>query len=103
MKRCFVAVVVALSPFAALADSPAPVPAACLSSDEMREAVAAGHAIAPTAATRAARRAADGEILRVRLCRHEDALVYRVTMLQRDGRVGHVTIDGVSGKVDGMR
>jgi uncharacterized membrane protein YkoI len=34
---------------------------------------------------------------------HEDKLVYRVTLLQRDGRVGHVTVDGSSGKVAEVR
>ncbi len=76
---------------------------ACLSSEQMREAIFAGHAVPATAATRAARDASAGDVVRVRLCRENDSLIYRVTMLQRDGRVGHVTIDGSSGKVADVR
>ena len=76
---------------------------ACLSSEQMREAIFAGHAVAATAATRAARDASAGDVVRVRLCRENDNLIYRITMLQRDGRVGHVTIDGSSGKVSDVR
>jgi uncharacterized membrane protein YkoI len=77
--------------------------AACLSGEQMREAVGAGHAVSGVVASRAARDAVAGEIVRVRLCRQNDHLVYRVTMLHRDGRVGHVTIDGSSGKVAEVR
>ena len=76
---------------------------ACLSSEEMREAVFAGTAVPAATATRAARDASAGDVVRVRLCHHEERLVYRVTLLQRDGRVGHVTIDGSSGKVAEVR
>ncbi|MGL4438316.1 MAG: PepSY domain-containing protein [Bosea sp. (in: a-proteobacteria)] len=69
----------------------------------MREAVFAGHAVPANAATRAAREASAGDVVRVRLCHHEERLVYRITMLQRDGRVGHVTVDGSSGKVAEVR
>jgi uncharacterized membrane protein YkoI len=75
----------------------------CLSSEQLRDAVFSGHAIPANAATRAAREASNGDVVRVRLCHHEERLVYRVTMLQRDGRVGHVTIDGSSGKVAEVR
>ncbi len=81
----------------------AQVQGACLSSEQMREAIFAGHAVPATAATRAARDASAGDVVRVRLCRDNDSLIYRITMLQRDGRVGHVTIDGSSGKVSDVR
>ncbi len=81
----------------------AQTPGACLSSEQMREAIFAGHAVPATAATRAARDASAGDVVRVRLCRENDNLIYRITMLQRDGRVGHVTIDGSSGKVSDVR
>ncbi len=71
----------------------------CLNIDEMREAVRDGHAVPAATATRIARDASRGEVLRVRLCRHNEALVYRITTLARDGRVAHVTIDGASGKL----
>jgi uncharacterized membrane protein YkoI len=87
----------------AVCSAPAFAQSGCLSSEQMREAVFAGHAVPANAATRAAREASTGDVVRVRLCHHEARLVYRVTMLQRDGRVGHVTIDGSSGKVAEVR
>ncbi len=81
---------------------------ACLTGEELRDAVGAGHAVPAAVATRAARGASEGEVVRVRLCREaqgkdDQKLVYRVTMLHRDGRVGHVTVDGTSGKIDDVR
>ncbi len=76
---------------------------ACLSGEQMRDAVFAGHAVPAAAATRTARDASAGDVVRVRLCREDDRLIYRVTLLQRDGRVGHVTIDGSSGRVAEVR
>ncbi len=75
-----------------------PVLASCLSQGEMREAVAAGQAISAVNATRAAQGAyPDAEVTRVELCRADGGLVYRITLLQRDGRVMQVNIDAVSG------
>jgi hypothetical protein len=81
---------------------------ACLTSEQMRDAVGAGHAVTAAIATRAARGASEGEVVRVRLCREaqgkdDQKLVYRITMLHRDGRVGHVTVDGTSGKIADVR
>ena len=78
-------------------------PPSCLSGEQMRDAVVAGHAVPASAATRAARDASSGEIVRVRLCHEQERLVYRVTLLQRDGRVDHVTVDGSSGRVADVR
>ncbi len=81
---------------------------ACLTGEQMREAVGAGHAVPAALATRPPRGASEGEVVRVRLCREtqgkdDQKLVYRITMLHRDGRVGHVTVDGTSGKIDDVR
>ena len=81
---------------------------ACLTGEQMRDAVGAGHAVPAAIATRAARGASEGEVVRVRLCREaqgkdDQKLVYRITMLHRDGRVGHVTVDGTSGKIADVR
>jgi uncharacterized membrane protein YkoI len=75
----------------------------CMSADELREAVDAGHAVPPATASRAAREVASGDVLRIRLCRLDEKFVYQVTTLQRDGRVAHVTIDGASGNVAAIR
>jgi uncharacterized membrane protein YkoI len=74
-----------------------------MTAEEMREAVEAGHAVPALAASRAARGAGGGEVVRIRLCRADERIVYRVTTLRRDGRVAHVTIDGASGNVAAVR
>jgi uncharacterized membrane protein YkoI len=75
----------------------------CLTQDQMREAVNTGLAIQPGGASRAAQIASGGEVVRIRLCQGEGQLFYHVTLLKRDGRVGHVTIEGGSGKVASVR
>jgi uncharacterized membrane protein YkoI len=89
-------ILLTLALFAALTGSPAI--ANCLSQGEMREAVAAGQAISAVDATRAAQGAhAGAEVTRVDLCRAGGGLVYRITLLQRDGRVVQVNVDARSG------
>lgn len=78
-------------------------PIACLSAQETREAVSDGKVMQPAVASRHAREAAPGEVLRIRLCRQGDEFVYVVTTIKRDGRVARVTLDGASGKVADIR
>jgi uncharacterized membrane protein YkoI len=78
-------------------------PNACLTADEMHGAVNANEAVPPALAHRHAREAAQGDILRMRLCREDGVLMYLVTVLKRDGRVARVTIEAVSGKVAAVR
>lgn len=78
-------------------------PISCLSPDETRDAVADGRVIQPAQASRHARHAAPGEVVRIRLCRQGDDYVYVVTTLKRDGRVARVTLEGQSGKVETIR
>lgn len=80
-----------------------PQPMVCLSADEMRETIADGRVIQPVQASRHALNAAPGEVLRIRLCRQGEELVYVVTTLKRDGRVARVTLEGQSGKVETVR
>ena len=76
----------------------------CLSSGEMSDAVATRRVVAPADAIALARRAVPkADILRASLCREPDALVYRITVLQRDGRLVRVTVDAPSGKVKVIR
>lgn len=75
----------------------------CLSASETREAVSDGRVIQPAQASREAKSAAPGEVLRIRLCRQGDEFVYVVTTLKRDGRVARVTLEGQSGKVATIR
>ncbi|CAM5770174.1 PepSY domain-containing protein [Bosea minatitlanensis] len=95
---------------ALLASAPAPIlrvdnpaPMSCLSSDETRSVVAEGRVIQPADASRHARRAAPGEVVRIRLCRQGEDFVYVVTTLKRDGKVARVTLEGQSGKVATIR
>ncbi|MDP3408242.1 PepSY domain-containing protein [Bosea sp. (in: a-proteobacteria)] len=78
-------------------------PMSCLSADETRDMVADGRVIQPALASRHARQAAPGEVVRIRLCRQGDDYVYVVTTLKRDGRVARVTLEGQSGKVGTIR
>ncbi|PZU89638.1 MAG: hypothetical protein DI527_15780 [Chelatococcus sp.] len=80
-----------------------PAQIACLSADETREAVAEGRVMQPVEASRHARRAAPGEVVRISLCRQGEDFVYVVTTLKRDGRVARVTLEGQSGKVAAIR
>lgn len=96
--------------FALLASQPAlvlrvddPTPVSCLSSEETRDAVTEGKVIQPAEASRNARHAAPGEVLRIRLCRQGEEYVYLVTTMKRDGRVARVTLEGQSGKVATVR
>jgi uncharacterized membrane protein YkoI len=96
--------------FALVASSPMPVirvddasPISCLSSEETRDAVAEGRVMQPAEASRHARHAAPGEVVRIRLCRQGDDFVYVVTTLKRDGRVARVTLEGQSGKIATIR
>jgi uncharacterized membrane protein YkoI len=96
----FAAVSLSVSPVSPV-DAAAPI--ACLSADETREAVTAGQVMQPALASRHARDAAPGEVVRISLCRQGESFVYVVTTLKRDGRVARVTLDGHSGKVSDIR
>lgn len=92
-----------LAPPAVILHIDDPQPITCLSAQEMRELIADGRVIQPVQASRHARNAAPGEVLRIRLCRQGEDLVYVVTTLKRDGRVARVTLEGQSGKVETIR
>ena len=72
----------------------------CLSSQDMREVVHSSGVVAPAAALKAAQQAVPrGDVVRANLCRHNEALVYVIVSLRKDGRFAYVTIDAASGKV----
>ncbi len=83
--------------------TPARAQSECLTSSATQEAVAGKKAVPPAQALRAARSHARGETLRARLCHHNDQLVYWVTVLMRDGKVGRVLVDAADGHVVEMR
>jgi uncharacterized membrane protein YkoI len=75
----------------------------CLTKSEQRAAISHGQAVTLAAAIRSARGSVRGhgarEVVRARLCREEKGLVYLLTLLSRDGKVTHATVDATSGKV----
>ena len=76
---------------------------ACLSKAEQRAAISHGQAVTLAAAIRSARGSVRGrgarEVVKARLCREPNGLVYVLTLLARDGKVTHTTVDATSGKV----
>jgi uncharacterized membrane protein YkoI len=73
----------------------------CLSRNEQRAAITDGKAVPLAAARRAARLKTPGELVRARLCHKSERLIYLLTVLARDGKVAHVTVDAKNGAVIG--
>jgi uncharacterized membrane protein YkoI len=76
---------------------------ACLTKSEQQAAIAHGQAVTLAAAIRAVRGSVRGrgsrEVVRARLCRDNERLVYVLTVLARDGKVTHKTVDATTGRV----
>jgi uncharacterized membrane protein YkoI len=88
----------ALVPSPALAASP--VEQSCLSRAEQRAAVAVNKAIRLAQAIKSARNQGHrAEVVRARLCRHGETLVYVLTLLGQSGKVTNVTVDAVNGEL----
>jgi len=71
-----------------------PASAACLSGGQARQAVNSGQALRAGAI----RGIINAEIIGMKLCRAGGRLVYRVTVLKRNGKVGRIVIDAASGR-----
>jgi hypothetical protein len=74
-------------------------PSGCLSETEIRDEVAAKRVVPQVVALRAARAAGGGEVVRARLCRGQDGLIYAITALKRDGKVLRIDVDAATGRV----
>jgi uncharacterized membrane protein YkoI len=73
---------------------------ACLNKAEQRAAVADKKAIPLARAIKSRReRGHHADLVRARLCRHGDGLVYVLTLLGRSGRVIRETVDAANGEV----
>ena len=96
----FFPVALALGLMAASAFAAPPPQNACLTKAEQRAAVADNKAI-PLAQTIKTRREQGhrAELVRARLCRHGDRLVYVLTLLGRSGKVISETVDAANGEV----
>jgi uncharacterized membrane protein YkoI len=73
----------------------------CLDQKERRAEEEAGHLVHIGAAMRVARSRMPGTVVRARLCRNNDGLVYVLTVLAHDGKVALLTIDAVKGTLVG--
>jgi uncharacterized membrane protein YkoI len=75
---------------------------ACLTKVEQRAATANGQAVTLGTALRSAHltvRHGAREVVKARLCHRGGRLVYVLTVLARNGKVTHTTVDATSGKV----
>jgi uncharacterized membrane protein YkoI len=73
----------------------------CLDQKERRAESDSGHLVRLDAAMRVARNRMPGTVVRARLCRTSDGLVYLLTVLAHDGKVGRLTVDAVKGTLVG--
>jgi len=70
----------------------------CLTQEQRRAAVSSHRAIPLARAVRDLKSGmGGGEVVRARLCNHGEELVYVLTVLARDGKVTHASIDAASG------
>ncbi len=77
-----------------------PVEQSCLTRAEQRAAVAANKAVPLAQAIKSARnRGHRAEVVRARLCRHDETLVYVLTLLGQSGKVISVNVDAVNGEL----
>jgi uncharacterized membrane protein YkoI len=99
VSRLFPAVLV-LGLMAAPALAADPPYNGCLNKAEQRAAVADQKAIPLARVIRFRReRGQHADLVRARLCRHGDGLVYVLTLLGRSGRVISETVDAATGEV----
>jgi uncharacterized membrane protein YkoI len=87
---------------AARADHPGAEAAhACLDQRERRAEIETGRVVRLGVAIHAAKSRMAGTVVRARLCRGKDGLVYMLTVLARDGKVARITVDAVKGTLVG--
>jgi uncharacterized membrane protein YkoI len=73
----------------------------CLDQKERRAEVESGRVVRLDTALRAVRSKMAGTLVRARLCRGNDGLVYVLTVLARDGKVARLTVDAAKGSLVG--
>lgn len=74
---------------------------ACLDQKERRAETENGRLVPLGAAIRVAKSRMPGTVVRARLCRANDSLVYMLTVLARDGKVRSLAVDAVKGTLVG--
>ena len=75
----------------------------CLSQKERRSVVDSGAVLRLAAAVHAVRSHVQGTLVRARLCRRPEGLVYLLTVLGHDGKVARITVDAAKGTLVGKR
>ncbi len=76
--------------------------ARCLSGGELRAAVVNSKTV-PIASVIHSLHRAPKEVIKAQLCQEPDRLVYKLTLLGRDGKVKRETVDATNGAVVGER
>ena len=77
-------------------------PTHCLSGDEQRAAIVNGKTV-PIATVIHSLHRAPKDVIKAQLCQEPDRLIYKLTLLGRDGKVKRETVDATSGAVVGER
>ncbi len=72
---------------------------ACLTAAQAREAIAMRRLAEPFRVMQTAAHHFQAEALRAKLCRRKDEFIYEISLLRRDGKVIHVSINAVNGKI----
>lgn len=73
----------------------------CFDQKERKAESESNHVVRLSAAMHVARTRMPGTVVRARLCRDDDKLVYVLTVLARDGKVARLTVDAVKGTLVG--
>jgi uncharacterized membrane protein YkoI len=84
---------------------PAHTPAehACLDQKERRAEAISGTVVRLATAIAAAKNRMPGAVVRARLCRGQEGLVYVLTVLAHDGKVARIVVDARKGTLVGER
>ncbi|WP_158818705.1 PepSY domain-containing protein [Methylocapsa sp. S129] len=90
------------------AQAPPAVKAVCLATSETREEIKSHHLLEPFVVLKSAAVAISSpknkaEALSAKLCRLGDEYVYEIALLHHDGRLVHVVMSAVTGKVVNTR
>ncbi len=75
----------------------------CLSQKERRALVDSGSVLRLAVAMHAVRSHVAGTLVRARLCRRPEGLVYLLTVLAHDGKVARLTVDAAKGTLVSRR
>lgn len=85
------------------AQAPAAVKGVCFATSETREAIKAHHLLEPFVALKSAAATVKAEALSAKLCRLGDEFVYEIALLHTNGRLVHVVMNAVTGKLANPR